>query len=328
MTARSKFHRILRAVHEWTHHDHKSGHNSHMNEQQSHFRGSWRTLATVSCILSLGLIGSLLTVGFLKGVDALSTIALTLAVIAFIAQLVIFAIQTTHSGEQLREARELNTNTLGLLGELRTRVDTTYQMVSSHNDVLLKLASVKAGGSQTIDDPSAVATERPTAPATRDAYTPSVSPKPTSSIARVTVDTEALNRIQTGRRDIKRLYKLPSEEVLGIILDKLELLPDIALFNLSLNFGSYLTGTFLGQPGDIMYSPGDKPLVEAGLVEKFKEDEGPRVRMTEEGILSGTIFAAKWPATEISELTRERIRVLREKASPVALQNITELSSM
>lgn len=274
-----------------------------MSSPPTYFRASWRVTAISLSILCLGLVATVITIGFIKGVDGLSTIALTLAVIAFIAQLLIFVIQTNQSGSQLREAQQLNTQTLELLSEVRTRVDTTYQMVSTHNDVLMRLAHLKAE----VSDAPVVA--------------PAVQGKRMgkSGLGGITRTPEAVALIDAA-------MQMPAPDVIEPWIEKLEGLSDSAIASLTLDLLSHLLNAGVaGADVGLRYGTSDDPLIEAGLVEKIDTTDGVRVRMTPDGLATAPIFAADWPPPPEYDHLRRRLRDLREKSSPSALAMLAEL---
>ena len=78
--------------------------------------------------------------------QALATVALALAVIAFVAQLIVFVVQAGASNQQMLQSRELHSELLRLLGEMGERTKGTQQAVSSINERLLEAALGKALG--------------------------------------------------------------------------------------------------------------------------------------------------------------------------------------
>ena len=263
-----------------------------MPSAPSHFTGSWRVAAVVVGILCLGLVATLITVGFMKGIDALAAIALTLAVIAFIAQLVIYAIQTMQSGAQLREAQQLNTQTREMVGEVRSRIDTTYQMVSSHNDMLLKMSSLKNS-----EDASPIRATEPVTPSSE--------------------------RAESAMRRFDQFRALPSVEDCIKILNKLEPLPDGSIKALSVNaVHAYMAEIYQMDQGDLAYAETDAPLIAAGLAEPAAKD---KVKLTPEGYAAGRVFTSAWPPGEEYEEILDRLRDLRDRASATALTIFTSV---
>jgi hypothetical protein len=113
--------------------------------EQSQFSISWRSIARVSLLVNLGAIATIATIAAVRDVGVLNTVALALAVIVFVCQLIAYSIQTWQSGQQLQEARQLNTHTLSLLAEARARIDGTPQVASSQYQEFIQLITSKAG---------------------------------------------------------------------------------------------------------------------------------------------------------------------------------------
>ena len=95
-----------------------------------YLRVPWRIVALSSLLLNLVAIAAIATIANVQNADALATVALALSVLAFISQLIIYSVQTWQSGEQLRQAKELNAQTLGVLSDARARIEGTHKMVS------------------------------------------------------------------------------------------------------------------------------------------------------------------------------------------------------
>jgi hypothetical protein len=83
--------------------------------EESQFSISWRSVALASLLVNLGAISTIVIISAVRDAGILNTVALALAVIVFVCQLIIFSVQTWQSGQQLQEARQLNANTLSLL---------------------------------------------------------------------------------------------------------------------------------------------------------------------------------------------------------------------
>jgi hypothetical protein len=80
---------------------------------------SWQVLAVVLALVTVASLTSLSIVATLKNVDALSTVALALAVLAFGAQLVDSVVQGQASTQQMLQSERLNAETRSLLSEVR-----------------------------------------------------------------------------------------------------------------------------------------------------------------------------------------------------------------
>lgn len=116
---------------------------------------AWRAIAIALLVAALALVGALvaqvsLTADDASPSDPLTTVALVLAVLAFLVQLFVYAFQTraaTHSAER---AEELTTKTQALLDEIRATSETTKQVLFSQFDRLLDY--VVKGGIPTPED--------------------------------------------------------------------------------------------------------------------------------------------------------------------------------
>ena len=103
-------------------------------DQQSpagQFQFGAKPVAVMSVVLGLACAGTLAVVASNKNVDSLSTIALALAIIAFIAQLIVYIAQSAATTQQMGRAERLHTETRALL----QGIDRTAQSIQgSLND--------------------------------------------------------------------------------------------------------------------------------------------------------------------------------------------------
>src|SRR3954453_17690589 len=90
-----------------------------------------RATAVAAVSVALACLGSLVVVGSIKDVDTLSTVALALAVIAFVAQLIVFVVQTAAANSQMLQSHELFATLQRLLGEMGERTRGTEATVST-----------------------------------------------------------------------------------------------------------------------------------------------------------------------------------------------------
>jgi hypothetical protein len=89
---------------------------------------SWRTVAVISAVLAVCSATALIVVAAVRGANALSTIALSLAIVAFSSQIIIAIGQSRNDAEQIRRTEEVSTRTLTALTEVQT---TTQGMLHS-----------------------------------------------------------------------------------------------------------------------------------------------------------------------------------------------------
>ena len=110
--------------------------------EESQFSISWRRIALGSLLVNLGAIA---TIAAVRDAGVLNTVALALAVIVFVCQLIMYSVQIWQSGQQLQEARQLNANTRSLLAEGRARMEGTRQLGGSQYQEFIQLITLKAG---------------------------------------------------------------------------------------------------------------------------------------------------------------------------------------
>ena len=71
---------------------------------ESQFSISWRSIALASLLVNLGAIATITIIAAVQDRGVLNMVVLTLAMIIFLSQLVIYSIRTGQSGQQLQEA--------------------------------------------------------------------------------------------------------------------------------------------------------------------------------------------------------------------------------
>jgi hypothetical protein len=106
---------------------------------------SWKSVAIALGILSVSLSATLVVVLATQNIDILSTVALSLAIIAFVAQLLIFIAQNGVAIEQSRQSLVLNAETKGLLVEIRTHASGSESILRTHFTKLLEYITDPTG---------------------------------------------------------------------------------------------------------------------------------------------------------------------------------------
>lgn len=268
-------------------------------------RVSWRTVAIGSMLLNLGAIGTIATIATVRGGDALATVALALAIVAFICQLIVFSVQTWQSGEQLKQAERLNSETHGLIGEIRTRLESTHEMVATQYRELLHLAALKS-------EVQIIKTGEQ-----EDVSQASISASALESVADSHVEAPS------GLLDEKYLHSALEWPAVGDIprfLKVLEPLPDETLTALTADATIDAMARYVRQPPTGPYGSTDQPLVEAGLAIKLPGDspEKPRVQLTEKGRIAARLLLANWPPPEDVNDIADQIWAVRERSGPKA----------
>jgi len=98
---------------------------------------SLRAIAVVTAVFGLTCLGVLVVVTSVKGKDALSTVALALAILAFSVQLIVFVAQQSLATEQGRRSEELYGSMQGVLAEIREKTAGTQAEVRTINEKML-----------------------------------------------------------------------------------------------------------------------------------------------------------------------------------------------
>jgi hypothetical protein len=120
-----------------------------------------RGLAIASVALALACLAALAVIASIKKAETLATVALALAVVTFVAQLIVFVVQASAANSQMLQARALHTQLLKLLGEMGERQKGTDAAVARIDEQLLEVALGKTlgDGDKTGADARAIATE-------------------------------------------------------------------------------------------------------------------------------------------------------------------------
>ncbi len=110
----------------------------------------WRiapgSVAVASIVVALASLAALAVVASVKSADTLATVALGLAVIAFVVQLIVFIVQSQVASQQDLRAQEVYGSMMGVLAELRERTQGTQTAITSINERLLEHVLGKAIG--------------------------------------------------------------------------------------------------------------------------------------------------------------------------------------
>jgi hypothetical protein len=101
---------------------------------------SWRSIAVGATCTAIALATALVVVSTQNDLDYLATLALALAVIAFVAQIIVFIAQTNFSSQQIARAEELHGLTARALVAIEEKAEGTRQTVNTINDRILPAA--------------------------------------------------------------------------------------------------------------------------------------------------------------------------------------------
>lgn len=117
-------------------------------QESAYGRFSWRYAAILSSLVSVAALTTVLILVATTDADALSSVALILAVLAFIIQIIVFIVDFSLNVQRDKEARELNNATLSLLRQIETKTDSTNDIVQQQMQRVFEkfVLDVKADG--------------------------------------------------------------------------------------------------------------------------------------------------------------------------------------
>ncbi|NRQ40897.1 hypothetical protein HII36_55205 [Nonomuraea sp. NN258] len=274
------------------------------------FEASWKAIAIGSILINFGSIATIATMAATNDAGALNTIALALAVIAFICQLIIFTIQTSQSGSQLKQAERLNSETSQLLAEMRTRIEGTHQMVSSQYQELLHLAALKSV-SEAAKQPEAPPMNSQVNLAQLEAMVEKVATRATSLGANV-LNTNV--HISVPRSKAHLMSTWPSLNTgLRHIIQDLKKLPAGAIRNLALSAGDeYSSNKYRTKPG-LSFTSSDQPLIDHKMAEIVTIEDAQKIILTPRGRLAGRLLLSAWPPPETLSNVKSDIEAVRNE---------------
>jgi hypothetical protein len=84
-------------------------------------------LSIGACVAAVGALAALIIVASVKSVDTLSTVALSLAILSFVIQIIVFMAQVGTSNEQMLRAERLYGDTVAALARLTEKAEGTQE---------------------------------------------------------------------------------------------------------------------------------------------------------------------------------------------------------
>jgi hypothetical protein len=97
----------------------------------------WPVVGAASLILAVTSLAALAVVAAVRGADALSTVALSLAILAFVIQIVVFIVQTAASHDQSVRSEQIYAETLRLLATIEAKAAGTEATLAQMQNRLL-----------------------------------------------------------------------------------------------------------------------------------------------------------------------------------------------
>lgn len=117
-----------------------------MTTDAANFTVKAKSVAVVSALVAMGSLAALSIVVSVKDVDILSTVALALAILAFVVQIIVYVVQSASASQQLADARYLHGEMMSVLAELQTRSAGTQRSIESLQDQMINDLRRKAAG--------------------------------------------------------------------------------------------------------------------------------------------------------------------------------------
>jgi len=255
-----------------------------MTEQSVNDNGpiiSWPQLATAASILATGSLASLIIVLALKDTDALATVALSLAIVTFITQILVFVAQTWTTSQ-------LNAETRGFLQELQTSAHGTEKALNAQVDKLTDHLLHSFESARKREDLSA-------GPGLRERVREDVAEALSVTRPLVTDVAASDSRVGASREDrriAEELITFPAEEEGVELLKALRSLSPITVANLrAFAEDERVSRQLGGEPGLHLASdhPFSKEAIEAGLLE-YDPSDHEWARLTEKGRQIARLF--------------------------------------
>jgi hypothetical protein len=100
----------------------------------------WRSVAIGGVLVAIAALAALVVVATVNDAGALETIALSLAILAFVIQIVVFVAQAWTSSQQMLQSETLNAETKNLLVEVRSASSGTQSLLTDQFDRVLRAA--------------------------------------------------------------------------------------------------------------------------------------------------------------------------------------------
>lgn len=276
---------------------------------------------------------ALAVVASVEGAEALATIALVLAIVAFTIQIFLFVVQSQAASEQRVRSEQLNTQTQALLVEVRATAQATQAMLSQQFNQLLQ--AFVTGAAQTAEetkfDPASferrllanirTAAQPPgTGAASQAGGQATGTDGPERAIERVgpsRAQRERVARLRTRNERPERLKTFPSDEDGRSAADLLRNLQPNERKRLRQLAEDEITATEAGAYVGLSKRPEDDSLRERSLVTSARVNTGEGLtvvtRLTDEGVAAARLLTA---VGEIPTWARDVIDADEPEAPP------------
>lgn len=274
-----------------------------------------RRIAMFATAVATAALTTLAVVASVEGAQALSTIALVLAILAFVMQILLFVFHSQAAHEQRVRSEQLNAQTRALLAEVQATAQATQAMVSQQFNQLLQafVSGATTTAEQTKFDPatfehrllsnirSAILPQSPSSgrdlrPPTRPRGEADDRRRESSSSSPREASPEAIARLRARRGRLNKLQSFPTENEAREAIEILGKLSPQQRFRLQQlgndEVDSKESGTYVG----LERVASDDELERAGLVTEARVSTGDGrqlvMRLTDHGIDAARLFTA------------------------------------
>lgn len=130
------------------------------------FKVPWGALSIGLAAIAIASLGTLVVIASVQNIDALSTVALALAVLAFAAQLIVSLAQASAGAQQIAQAERINAATQSALADLRA---TSQSQLANQKELFTQvLRAALPAVAQEISEDAAAADGSPGEPNVAD----------------------------------------------------------------------------------------------------------------------------------------------------------------
>ena len=267
---------------------------SQQPSRHTHFILPLPVVAIASAIVALTSLATLVVITSVEDTGALNTVALSLAILAFVVQLIVYIVQTATANQQLLQAQQLHSATIEILAQIQEKSEGTQATVVTMNEKLLAHVLGKA-----LPEASAAGVD-PTSPQFSEMIADHVARRMTEIQRSSGSDGGSITRIRDRAEDAEiysymRQYPLPEE--IDSVTRTLETLDAEGRTKIA----NYAFDEVICRSPDSSLEPGlfggEPNLLSLGLIRPSSSYPGSYI-LTHEGRKVGRIYTARGSVPE------------------------------
>jgi len=289
-------------------------------------KAAWKASAIGALVLGLALVAGLLAQGGLFSEDpgspghpdGLTTLALVLAILAFLVQIFVFVFQTNANRDSERRSEELNAETQVALSKIEANSAATQKVLFAQFDRLLDYVVDSPGGPTTGSGPKTPALD----PEDSAGSSEEARPATVADVQRIVGDAVphrdrpsfGLVPSEEDRQVVGYLREWPSKEETELAVTELSKFPPLALAMLTRYGTTEVRQRLEGRQVGLL-NPNVRPEVTRWLIDEgFLKEEGELVRLTEAGRELARVMPIGKPGSGLPPWWDEVVRPLMAKA--------------